>query len=61
MAFPGGAGYGRAKSERPKELVLRDLARGYISAESAANVIMDCPPNEIKADVKTAVAKGEIA
>ena len=35
MAFPGGAGYGNA-SERPKELVKRDLLRGYISAEVAA-------------------------
>ena len=35
MAFPGGAGYGDA-SERPKELVKRDLLRGYISAEIAA-------------------------
>jgi N-methylhydantoinase B len=34
MAFPGGAGYGDA-SERPKELVKRDLLRGYISAEVA--------------------------
>ena len=35
MAFPGGAGYGPA-TERPKELVKRDLLRGYISAEVAA-------------------------
>ncbi|SFG93942.1 hydantoinase B/oxoprolinase family protein [Sulfitobacter dubius] len=35
MAFPGGAGYGDA-SERPKDLVKRDLLRGYISAEVAA-------------------------
>ena len=35
MAFPGGAGYGDA-SERPKELVKRDLLRGYISAGVAA-------------------------
>ncbi len=34
MAFPGGAGYGDA-SERPMELVKRDLLRGYISAEVA--------------------------
>lgn len=37
MAFPGGAGYGDA-SKRDPALVKRDLARGYISAESAANV-----------------------
>ena len=35
MAFPGGAGYGPA-TERPKDLVKRDLLRGYISAEVAA-------------------------
>lgn len=34
LAFPGGAGYGLA-SERDAELVKRDLARGYISADSA--------------------------
>lgn len=34
MAFPGGAGYGDPK-ERSKELVKRDLARGYISDETA--------------------------
>ncbi len=35
MAFPGGAGYGNP-GERAKEDVMRDLARGYISAEAAA-------------------------
>jgi len=35
MAFPGGAGYGDPK-ERSKYLVKRDLARGYISADIAA-------------------------
>ena len=35
MAFPGGAGYGDP-SERSVELVKRDLARGYISAETAS-------------------------
>ena len=35
LAFPGGAGYGPV-SERDPELVKRDLARGYISAETAA-------------------------
>ncbi|MFK7965888.1 MAG: hydantoinase B/oxoprolinase family protein [Burkholderiaceae bacterium] len=34
MAFPGGAGYGDPKT-RDIALVKRDLARGYISAESA--------------------------
>ncbi|MBM1690733.1 hydantoinase B/oxoprolinase family protein [Sulfitobacter geojensis] len=57
MAFPGGAGYG-APAERPKELVLRDLARGYISAEAAARDY-GVTANEIKA-VQDAVTKGEI-
>ena len=35
MAFPGGAGYGDP-ALRETDLVKRDLARGYISAESAA-------------------------
>ena len=34
LAFPGGAGYGLV-SERDHKLVCRDLARGYISVESA--------------------------
>ena len=34
MDFPGGAGYGAA-SERAKSSVMRDLARGYISHETA--------------------------
>ena len=34
LEFPGGAGYGQV-SERDQALVVRDLARGYISAESA--------------------------
>ena len=35
MAFPGGAGYGKPEDRDP-DLVKRDLARGYISAETAA-------------------------
>ena len=35
MAFPGGAGYGNP-ADRDPNLVKRDLARGYISAQSAA-------------------------
>jgi N-methylhydantoinase B len=34
MAFPGGAGYGDP-SDRSKSLIKRDLARGYITAETA--------------------------
>jgi len=37
LAFPGGAGYGKP-SERDPELVKKDLARGYISAEVAKGV-----------------------
>ena len=37
MAFPGGAGYGDPK-DRPVASIKRDLARGYISTETAANV-----------------------
>jgi N-methylhydantoinase B len=58
MAFPGGAGYGAA-SDRPKALVLRDLARGYISAQAAARDY-NLTADEIKT-VQDAVAKGEIA
>ena len=36
MAFPGGAGYGDPKA-RSADLVKRDLARGYISAKTAAS------------------------
>lgn len=36
MAFPGGAGYGDAKN-RAVGAVKRDLARGYISAQTAAD------------------------
>ena len=37
MAFPGGGGYGNPKDRAP-DLVKRDLARGYISAETASTV-----------------------
>ncbi|MFT6090969.1 hydantoinase B/oxoprolinase family protein [Sulfitobacter sp.] len=57
MAFPGGAGYGDP-SERSVELVKRDLARGYISAETAANDY-NLSAADI-ADVEAAVARGEM-
>jgi N-methylhydantoinase B len=57
MAFPGGAGYGDP-SERSVELVKRDLARGYISAETAVTDY-NLAPADI-ADVEAAVARGEI-
>lgn len=56
MAFPGGAGYGDPK-DRPKDQVKRDLARGYISAETAAN-IYGLDASDI-ADVQMAVTKGQ--
>ncbi len=57
MAFPGGAGYGDPK-DRPVELVKRDLARGYISAETASRDYgLDAA--EIIA-VQDAVLKGQV-
>ncbi|WP_282158060.1 hydantoinase B/oxoprolinase family protein [Shimia thalassica] len=56
MAFPGGAGYGDP-SERAKEQVIRDLARGYISAETAARDY-NLSAQDI-ADVEAAIARGE--
>ncbi|WP_299029372.1 hydantoinase B/oxoprolinase family protein [uncultured Sulfitobacter sp.] len=58
MAFPGGAGYGDP-AERSRDLVLRDLARGYISAETAARDY-GLAADDIKA-VQDAVAKGEVS
>jgi N-methylhydantoinase B len=57
LAFPGGAGYGPV-SERDPELVKRDLARGYISAETAARDY-GMTQQDIEA-VQTAVTKGEM-
>jgi N-methylhydantoinase B len=56
MAFPGGAGYGDP-SERSVELVKRDLARGYISAETAAKDY-NLSAADI-AEVEAAVARGD--
>lgn len=56
MAFPGGAGYGDP-SGRPKELVKRDLARGYISEETA-RTDYGLSAEDIAA-VQSAVARGE--
>ncbi len=56
MAFPGGAGYGNP-SERPADLVKRDLARGYISAETAATDY-NLSAEDI-ADVTAAVCRGD--
>jgi N-methylhydantoinase B len=56
MAFPGGAGYGDP-SERDPALVKRDLARGYISAETAAKDYGHSA--EDIAAVQAAISKGE--
>ncbi len=56
MAFPGGAGYGAAK-DRDKSAVKRDFARGYISAQSAADDY-GLSAADI-AIVQAAIAKGE--
>ena len=56
LAFPGGAGYGDAKDRDP-DLVKRDLACGYISAETeAADYGLSA---EDIAKVEDAVRKGE--
>ncbi len=56
LAFPGGAGYGKP-ADRDPALIKRDLARGYISAQAAANDY-GLGADEIAA-VKAAVARGE--
>lgn len=56
MAFPGGAGYAEP-SERSVDLVKRDLARGYISAETAARDY-NLSAADI-AEVEAAVARGD--
>lgn len=56
MAFPGGAGYGLA-SERDTAAAKRDLARGYITAASAADDY-GLSADDIAA-VQSAIAAGE--
>jgi len=56
MAFPGGAGYGDP-SERSKDLVKRDLARGYISPETAQRDY-SLSKDDIAA-VQATIARGE--
>ena len=57
MAFPGGAGYGDP-SERSVDLIKRDLARGYISAKTAAQDY-NLSVAEID-EVQATVAKGKM-
>ncbi len=58
LAFPGGAGYGKP-SERDIELVKRDLARGYITEESARTDygLSDNEINQVQANVKNGSAE----
>ena len=57
MAFPGGGGYGNPH-ERDKDLVRRDLARGYISAKEAEETYgLDKDDIEV---VLKAVQKGQV-
>jgi len=57
LAFPGGAGYGDP-AERDRDLVKGDLARGYISVETAQQ---DYGLDEQEvADVMEAIDKGEV-
>lgn len=57
MAFPGGAGYGDPAARDPEQ-VKRDLARGYISGESAAS---DYGMSETEiATVQATARKGDI-
>ncbi len=56
MAFPGGAGYGDA-ADRDPDMVKRDLARGYISAQVAAEDY-GLSATDIEA-VEAAIASGE--
>ncbi len=56
LAFPGGAGYG-APEQRDPALVGRDLARGYISAETARDVY-GLGEDQI-AEINAAVVRGE--
>ncbi|WP_108483429.1 hydantoinase B/oxoprolinase family protein [Oceaniglobus ichthyenteri] len=56
MAFPGGAGYG-APAERDPAQIKRDLARGYISTEAAAQTY-GLSAQDI-ASVEAAVRRGD--
>ena len=56
MAFPGGAGYGPADARDP-DAVRRDLALGYISAETAATTY-GLDPAEID-DILVRAKRGE--
>ncbi len=56
LEYPGGAGYGLPENRAP-ELVQRDLARGYISADAAHRIYG--MSNETVAQVMESVERGE--
>jgi N-methylhydantoinase B len=56
LAFPGGAGYGKPQDRDP-ELVRKDFARGYISAEAAKDVYGLSDSDII--DINNAIQRGE--
>ncbi|MEY8837739.1 hydantoinase B/oxoprolinase family protein, partial [Cribrihabitans sp. XS_ASV171] len=58
MAFPGGAGYGDPRERNPA-LVARDLALGYISAQTAREVY-GFAPDRI-AEIEARAKRGEVA
>lgn len=57
LAFPGGAGYGDPE-QRDQIAIKRDLARGYISAETAKSVY-GLSETEIK-QVQSAIRRGDV-
>ncbi|MBV8767889.1 MAG: hydantoinase B/oxoprolinase family protein [Hyphomicrobiales bacterium] len=57
LALPGGAGYGPA-SERPRAEVLRDLALGYISSDTAKEIYGLTEPDA--ASVEAGLKHGEL-
>lgn len=57
LAFPGGAGYGDP-AERDVELIKRDLARGYISAQTAKEQYG--LSDDVISNVLDAIKRGEI-
>ncbi len=57
LAFPGGGGYGPV-ADRDPALIRRDLARGYISADAAAE-IYGLSAQDIQS-VQDAIGKGDI-
>lgn len=57
LEFPGGAGYGKP-SDRDRDLVKRDFARGYISA-AVAQTEYGLSDADIR-EIETAIERGEV-